>query len=504
MIGLATIRFRLTATYALIMAVMVTGTAVLSWVAARQSVAVTVDRGLERDMDLFRTSVRQITGWRADIVAAMQMSTTWGVRDLLVRVFDAQNAIVFQSPSLENRFKASPPDVQGGRLTFRTVPGDQEEHVRLAAAAMEIQGRRYVVELVQPVTVGERSLARFGRMLMFGIPVALLFATLGGYWLSARALAPVKQIASDARRINAANLSDRLAVPRAHDELRELTETLNGMLGRIADAVSQMRQFTADASHELRAPLALIRTAAEFSLLRDRPREELIDALQKILRESRHTTSLVDSLLLLARADSRDEGLSPSLPLNLSALCQDAANQAGELASGKGISISTNLGPAVVMVNGDEPALGRLLLILIDNAIKYTPPGGAVDLRLTTDRERAVIRIVDNGIGIAPGDLPHVFDRFWRADKVRTRAEGGSGLGLAIAKWIVERHRGEISASSQPGQGSMFTVELPLAPGSRSGPETGGGISMAARRITKDLPPVPGELPDHRARGSER
>jgi signal transduction histidine kinase len=366
---------------------------------------------------------------------------------------------------------------------------------------MEIQGRRYVVELVQPVTVGERSLARFGRMLMLGIPVALLLATLGGYWLSARALAPVNQITSDARRINAANLSDRLAVPRAHDELRELTETLNGMLGRIDDSVSQMRQFTADASHELRAPLALIRTAAEFSLLRDRPREELVDALQKIVRESRHTTSLVDSLLLLARADSRDEGVSPSLPLNLSALCQDAANQAGELASGKGISISTNLGPAVVMVNGDEPALGRLLLILIDNAIKYTPAGGAVDLRLTTDSERAVIRIVDNGIGIAPGDLPHVFDRFWRADKVRTRAEGGSGLGLAIAKWIVERHRGEISASSQPGQGSMFTVELPLAPGSRSGPETGGGISMAARRTTKDLPPASRELPDHGARG---
>lgn len=127
-------------------------------------------------------------------------------------------------------------------------------------------------------------------MLMLGIPLALVLASLGGYWLSGRALAPVKQITTDARRINATNLSDRLAVPRAHDELRELSETLNGMLGRIDKSLSQMRQFTADASHELRAPLALIRTAAEFSLLRERSREELVDALQKILRESRHTT----------------------------------------------------------------------------------------------------------------------------------------------------------------------------------------------------------------------
>jgi signal transduction histidine kinase len=465
MIAVGTVRFRLTAAYTLIMTVMVTGTALLSWVAARQSVAVTVDRGLERDLDVFLKSV-QLTSKHSDIVRAIQMSTKWGLRDLLVRVFDAQEAVVFQSPSLEGGFNASPPKVEPGRLTFRTVPGDQEDHVRLAAAAVDIQDHRYVVELVQAVTVGERSLARFGRMLMLGIPLALVFASLGGYWLSGRALAPVKQIAADARRINAANLSDRLAVPRAQDELRELSETLNGMLGRIDTSVSQMRQFTADASHELRAPLALMRTAAEFSLLRERPREELVAALQKILREARHTTSLVDSLLLLARRDSGDEGSHAAVPLNLSSLCQDAGNQASELASGQGISVSTDLGATLVVVNGDESALGRLLLILVDNAIKYTPAGGSVQLRLSVTHERAVIQITDTGIGIADTDLPHVFDRFWRADKVRTRAAGGSGLGLAIARWIVERHRGEIRVSSQLGQGTTFTVELPLPPAS--------------------------------------
>jgi heavy metal sensor kinase len=465
-ISVGTIRFRLTAAYALILTVMVGGTAVWSWVAARRSVSVTVDRSLERDMTLFQSSV-QMTSRRMDIVQAIQMSTTWGVRDLLVRVFDASGTMVYQSPNLEHQLTAGPPEVEPGRITFRTVSGAQDEDVRLAATAIDIQNHRYIAELVQPVTIGERSLARFGRMLMLVIPLALLLASLGGYWLSGRALAPVTQITNDARRINATNLSERLAVPAAHDELRELSKTLNAMLGRIDRSVSQLRQFTADASHELRAPLALIYTAAEFSLRRERPREELVDALEKILRESRHTTSLVDSLLLLARADSGEDSLQAPVSINLSALCQDTADRAAELASMKGIGVVTDLGSTSIVVDGDETALRRLLLILVDNAVKYTPAGGRVDVRLAVDENAAVIRISDTGIGIAAADLPHVFDRFWRADKVRSRAAGGTGLGLAIARWIVDRHGGTIVVSSEVGQGSTFTVTLPLAPESR-------------------------------------
>jgi heavy metal sensor kinase len=481
-IGLGTIRFRLTASYALILAVMVGGTAAWSWVAARRSVSVTVDRSLERDMTLFQSSV-QMTSRRMDIVQAIQMSTTWGVRDLLVRVFDDSGTRIYQSPSLENQLSAGPPAAEPGRITFRTVSGHQDEDVRLAATAIDVQNRRYVLELVQPVTIGERSLSRFGRMLMLVIPLALVLASLGGYWLSGRALAPVAQITNDARRINATNLSDRLVVPPARDELRELSETLNAMLGRIDRSVSQLRQFTADASHELRAPLALIYTAAEFSLRRERPREELVDALEKILRESRHTTSLVDSLLLLARADSGEDSLQAPVSINLSALCQDAADRATELASAKGISVSTDLGSSSVVVDGDETALRRLLLILVDNAVKYTPAGGRVNVRLAVDKNAgnvgdagnagntALIRISDTGIGIAAADLPHVFDRFWRADKVRSRSAGGTGLGLAIARWIVDRHRGTIVVSSEAGHGSTFTVTLPLA--AESGPPAG-------------------------------
>jgi signal transduction histidine kinase len=212
--------------------------------------------------------------------------------------------------------------------------------------------------------------------------------------------------------------------------------------------------------------LALIHTAAEFSLRRERPREELVEALEKILRESRHTASLVDSLLLLARADSGEEGPQPRMSIDVSALCKDAADRAVELASVKGISVSNNLGPTAVVVDGDETALRRLMLILVDNAIKYTPAGGSVSIHLASEENAAQIRITDTGIGIAPADLPYVFDRFWRADKVRSRATGGTGLGLAIARWIVIRHGGEIVVSSEVGRGSAFTVTLPL--GSRA------------------------------------
>ena len=151
------------------------------------------------------------------------------------------------------------------------------------------------------------------------------------------------------------------------------------------------------------------------------------------------------------------------MPINVSLLCQDAADRATELAAAKGISVTTDLGSTSIVVDGDETALRRLLLILVDNAVKYTPPGGRVNVRLAHEGDAAGIRVSDTGIGIAAADVPHVFDRFWRADKVRSRAAGGTGLGLAIARWIVDRHRGTIVVSSEIGKGSTFTVTLPLA-----------------------------------------
>jgi signal transduction histidine kinase len=242
------------------------------------------------------------------------------------------------------------------------------------------------------------------------------------------------------------------------------------MLDRIESSFSRIRQFTADASHELRAPLTLIQTAAEFSLRRNRSREELVDAMQKILRGSQRTTQLVNNLLFLARTDGSASPFEPAI-VNLTALVADLQDEAFTLAAVRQIAASFTLPGAGVEVAGDEASLSRLLLILIDNAVKYTMPGGKVSIELRSQAEAAVVIVRDTGIGIDKDDLPLIFDRFWRADKVRSREMGGTGLGLSIAKWIVEQHGGTLEVESEPGAGSTFFVTLPRRKSARR-PET--------------------------------
>jgi signal transduction histidine kinase len=255
------------------------------------------------------------------------------------------------------------------------------------------------------------------------------------------------------------------------------------MLARLDSSVRQMRQFTADASHELRTPLTLIRTAAEFSLRRERTREELTEAIRKILRECERTSTLVDSLLLLARADSGVDGLQFA-PVDLCDLVRDACDQARILAGPKQIEVRVETPESRIELIADEHALRRVLLIFLDNAVKYTPSGGVVSLRAGVKDGEAFVTVRDNGIGIAAEDLPHVFDRFWRADRVRSREMGGAGLGLSIAWWIAERHGGTINAQSEPGVGSTFELRIPCA--SATNLESGAGLveSISQQRLT--------------------
>jgi signal transduction histidine kinase len=236
------------------------------------------------------------------------------------------------------------------------------------------------------------------------------------------------------------------------------------MLDRIETSFKSIRQFTADASHELRAPMTLIHAAADFSLRRDRSKEELQEAMEKILRESKRTTALVDDLLLIARSDSDPTAFERD-PIELSSMLNDVSTQARILAQAKHIEIIPKIPNQAVVIAGDELSVRRLFMALVDNAVKYTPEHGTVWIDLDIEDEQAAIRIRDTGLGISNEDLPRVFDRFWRADKVRSRDEGGTGLGLAIAKGITERHGGTLSVDSQLGHGSTFSVRLPLFPG---------------------------------------
>jgi signal transduction histidine kinase len=332
--------------------------------------------------------------------------------------------------------------------------------VRLASRAVEVKGSRFLIQVAEPMREFDESLNRFEAGLFLLAPFFLLLSSAGGLWMSSRALAPVDRITKDARAISVTNLSARLEIPPAKDELQRLTQTLNEMLDRIEAEVKRIVQFTGDASHELRAPLTLIHTAAEFSVRRERTREELVDAMRKILRASERTSRLVDDLLLLARADSNTHELRLA-PTDISSTGRDAAELAVTLARSKNIQVSADIPHDPLLVNGDEQLLEQLWLILLDNAVKYTPEGGRIQFSMHAVNSHAETTVSDTGIGIASADLPHVYDRFWRADKVRSRNAGGAGLGLSIARWIVESHRGEIEINSEPGRGSLVTVRLP-------------------------------------------
>jgi signal transduction histidine kinase len=234
------------------------------------------------------------------------------------------------------------------------------------------------------------------------------------------------------------------------------------MLSRLESAVHRMTRFTADASHELRAPVSLIRTTAEVATLnRDRAAGEYLQALDEILEESERTSQVVESLMLLARADYGKESLKLATA-DACAIVRSAAEDGERLARNQGVAFEVRLPADAIPVQADPDALRRALLILMDNAVKYTPRGGSVEVSLRATDGMVAASVSDTGIGIAAADLAYIFDRFWRADKARSREQGGTGLGLSIAKWIVDMHAGKITVQSEPGRGSVFEIRLPI------------------------------------------
>ena len=287
----------------------------------------------------------------------------------------------------------------------------------------------------------------------------LLLSTIGGWAIASRALLPVDQITKTAQSISIDDLTHRLDTPQTGDELERLTTTWNGMLARLENAVGQLKQFTADASHELRTPTAVIRTTAELALRRERPPEEYREALRKIQGESGRMTQLVDELLTLARADS-DLAVMTSAPVDLAATARDVCSDYHVLAEARQLNFSWDLPDRTVTVDGNEDALRRLLVILLDNAFKYTKPGGKVVASLESGNGEAILAVEDTGVGIASEDLTRIFDRFYRADSSRTRAPGSFGLGLSMANWIAKKHNVRIEVESKPGEGSTFRVRF--------------------------------------------
>jgi heavy metal sensor kinase len=385
----------------------------------------------------------------------------------LFQVFGPHGELMAQSDGLARHHVGAqlPPD-PGARMLFRNA-GPHWFPYRIATQRIYADGQPLIIEVADPQAKFHNVLSEFYSVLFLALPVVLALAALGGYWLSSRALAPVDQIIEEARAIDPANLAARLSVPASGDELQRLSETLNGMLGRVEQSVLQVHRFTADASHELRAPMTLIYTAAQFALRRERSPEELKDSLRKILRAAKQCTELINQLLWLARSDagtSRNE----LVPTDLTALVREVISEVIVLASDQGLTVSTNLPGGPIHTEADEPSFRRMLLILLDNAIKYTPNGGSITVNVTEAANSISIAVADTGIGIPTEQVPFIFDRFWRADQVRSRESGGTGLGLAIAREIAGSHGAEFTVQSSLGHGSTFTVRLPRTAGKLS------------------------------------
>lgn len=303
-------------------------------------------------------------------------------------------------------------------------------------------------------------LGRFWEGLLASAPVLLLISSAGGYWLSRKALKPVDKIAATARSISIRNLSERLPVEKTGDELQRLAETCNAMLARLESAVKRIEQFTADASHELRGPLSFTRTVAEVALRNPHADALSRQAFTDIVEEAAKASVLLEDMLTLARADA-ESSRTALQPVNLAAVVQEACEKARPLADERHLALSVSMSAANgAKVLGDSPSLGRLVWILLDNALKYTTAPGRIDVTLSQAAGGTTLLVRDSGMGISPADLPHVFERFYRADPSRSQVEG-SGLGLSIAKWIAEIHRADLSVESEERRGTVFRVVFP-------------------------------------------
>jgi heavy metal sensor kinase len=343
------------------------------------------------------------------------------------------------------------------------LPGEKT----LLIAALNCRGDNgatYLVEVGAPTMRIRAMLDQLLLLLSLGLPVVLLAAIGGGFLLVQRALAPVSEIARKAEQITQHSLSDRLPVARTGDELERLSISLNHMIGRLEDALQNSKRFVADASHELRTPLAVLRGELENLTQDNRFDAGTRETLGSMLEEVERLTNIVEGLVALSRLDA-GEAQTEWVQFDLAELAATTADQMNLLAEDKGIAVEWG-SKQRVLVQGDRARLKQVIVNLLDNAIKYTPGGGAIQLSVTRETGHAILDVTDNGIGIPADAVPHVFERFFRVDKARSRDEGGAGLGLSIVKSICTAHGAEVQAESTPGKGSHFRIRLPLAPGS--------------------------------------
>jgi heavy metal sensor kinase len=453
------IRARLTTLYFAVLAVSFVAFFWVSDLGFRRSIEATVDNASRTNLEtierlLANTSVRGEAKVHKELT---ELADLWA-NGALFEVAGAEGNWIYRSPQFLQIHGLLPHAADGG-VSFLTTNLDSSQY-RIAVQRVKVGGELYEIHAAVPTEPFDQALDHFRLIEKEILPLLVLLASFLGYWLSGRSLAPVNRIIETAELIGAQNLSSRLEVPKARDELRRLTETLNAMLARIEASFKSITQFTADASHDLRTPVAVIRATAEITLRKPRTQDEYRRSLSTILETSVDTSELLENLLTLARADAGAAGMEMR-PLDLAAHVQKARERAALLGLEKALDITATTPPEPVWVKADAIAIDRLLLILLDNAVKYSPSGGRCEIALSQSETHAQITVRDSGVGIPETELKSIFDRFYRVDRARSKNSGGAGLGLAIARWIAEMHGGTIAAESKLGAGSVFQIRLP-------------------------------------------
>ena len=455
------IRVRLTAWYFLVLCLAFGAFSLLAFFEVRGSIHSAVDEGLrDRAADIGELLERR---WSAEQVKR-ELAAAASVRgeDDILQIAETRGEWAYSSVSaVHYGLQLAHPAKPSEKFRFSTVYS-RRMPLRLLNGQLRIDDKAYDVQIAAPMDDFYDAVNRFRLVLLFSVPILLLVASAGGYWLSRKAIAPVGEIARAAQSISEHELSKRLPILQTGDELQSLSETLNEMFGRLERAFKRVTQFTADASHELRTPVALMRTRTEVALRKQRSEADYRETIIRIHQELERTSALIENLMTLARADSGSDPLQVA-PTNLNEILLEISEPARLLAEGKSLGYQQRLPETPVCVNGNAASLRRLFLILIDNAVKYTSREGRISVVLDASDGAAVTEIRDTGVGISPTDIPHIFERFYRADASRSRESGGTGLGLSIAQWIAEAHRGKISVVSKVGEGSVFRVQIPLS-----------------------------------------
>jgi len=416
------------------------------------------DRGLEAQMAVIEDQIR-----RAPTPEVLRERLTW--QFAIHPVYEMQitengDATWLRSERIVDtglplpRKPASP-----GNMVYQNVVAPGVGSCRMLSKAIATPHAALLVQVALSLEMNERNLGQLREVLLLTGPPLVLCALGCGYLLARKALAPVERLAVEADQITATRLDLRLDTPNPDDELGRLARTLNGMIGRLERSFGEIQRFTADAAHELRTPLAALRSEAEVMLRMDREPAEYRRTLESMLEEIEHMTRMTEKLLFLCREDAGAVANFESLRLDILARGVVKHTRASVEAAGHVLVLVDS--PAPCVVHGDRDQLRRLLFNLIDNAVKYTPAGGTIRVGLECHQGRAKLFVEDTGIGIEPEHLPNIFNRFYRVDSARPRQSSATGLGLAISHSIAKAHQGDLKVESQPGQGTRLTLSLP-------------------------------------------